>query len=154
MTATACPCGSQRPLADCCDRLHQGLPASSAEALMRSRYSAYVLGRIDYLIRSTLPAQQAALDREAIQAWSAQSQWLGLQVERCEAVAGDPDHGFVTFVARWADASGEQAQRERSAFVRQAGHWYFIDASAPLSAGRNDPCPCASGKKFKKCCAS
>ncbi len=149
----SCPCGSGSLLIECCGRYHGGTPAPSAEQLMRSRYSAYVLGLIDYLVATTLPAQQSALDRGAMAAWSAQSTWLGLQVENSEVLGGQPEHAFVTFVARWHDGQGEHAQHERSAFVQNAGHWYFIDPGVPLNAGRNDPCPCASGQKFKKCCA-
>lgn len=153
MSATECPCASGHTLADCCAPLHQGLPAPTAERLMRSRYSAYTLGLIDYLVATTLPAQQAALDRTAMAEWSANSQWLGLDVRQVEPVAGDQEHAFVTFIAHWQDASGVQQQQERSAFVRVEGRWYFIDPTVALDVGRNDPCPCQGGKKFKKCCS-
>lgn len=152
--STACPCGSGRALTDCCSRYHLGALAENAESLMRSRYSAYVLGLIDYLIDSTLPVQQAGLNREAIEAWSRQSQWLGLTVESAETIGGQAAHAFVTFVARWQEPDGPHSQRERSAFVQVGQRWYFIDPSVPLKAGRNDPCPCGSGQKFKKCCAA
>ncbi|WP_374325289.1 YchJ family protein [Aquipseudomonas alcaligenes] len=145
-----CPCGSGIALDDCCGKWHQGQPAPSAERLMRSRYSAYTLGLIDYLVATTLPAQQAALDRDSMRAWSLGSTWLGLEVEGSELLN---THAFVTFTARWHDGDGEHSHRERSAFVQQAGRWYFIDPTVPLKAGRNDPCPCGSGQKFKKCCA-
>lgn len=151
--ARNCPCGSGNPLDECCGRYHAGIPAPSAEALMRSRYSAYVLGLIDYLLATTLPAQQAGLDRDAIDAWSRQSTWLGLEVESAELEGGRPPHAAVTFRARWHDGHGEHSHRERSAFVQREGHWYFIDPTVTLKAGRNDPCPCGSGQKFKKCCA-
>jgi SEC-C motif-containing protein len=153
MMPSACPCGSGLQLPMCCGRLHAGEPASSAEALMRSRYSAFVLQRIDYLVASTLPAQQTRLDRTALQAWSGESQWLGLSVLGCEP-PGDPfGHASVTFTARWQDSRGIHEHRERSIFVQRSGHWYFIDPGITLTAGRNDPCPCGSGGKFKKCCA-
>ena len=145
-----CPCGSGIALDDCCGKWHQGQPAPSAERLMRSRYSAYTLGLIDYVVATTLPAQQAALDRDSMRAWSLGSTWLGLEVEGSELI---DTHAFVTFTARWHDGDGEHRHRERSAFVQQAGRWYFIDPTVPLKAGRNDPCPCGSGQKFKKCCA-
>lgn len=145
-----CPCGSSIALDDCCGKWHQGQPAPSAEWLMRSRYSAYTLGLIDYLVATTLPAQQAALDRDSMRAWSLGSTWLGLEVEGSELI---DTHAFVTFTARWHDGDGEHRHCERSAFVQQAGRWYFIDPTVPLKAGRNDPCPCGSGQKFKKCCA-
>ena len=92
----------------------------------------------------------AALDRDSMRAWSLGSTWLGLEVEGSELI---DTHAFVTFTARWHDGDGEHRHRERSAFVQQAGRWYFIDPTVPLKAGRNDPCPCGSGQKFKKCCA-
>lgn len=148
-----CPCGSGQHLDECCGRYHAGTPAPSAEQLMRSRYSAYVLGHVDYLVRTTLPAQQAGIDRASIAAWSAQSTWLGLEVESSEVLGGKPEHAFVSFTARWHDGQGEHAQHERSGFVQHQGQWYFLDPTIALKAGRNDPCPCASGQKFKKCCA-
>lgn len=120
---------------------------------MRSRYSAYVLGLIDYLQQSTLPAQQAGLDLEGIRAWSLGSTWLGLEVESSELIGAQPEHAFVTFTARWHDVQGEHSHRERSAFVQREGRWYFIDPTVPLKANRNDACPCGSGLKFKKCCS-
>ncbi|WP_109511245.1 YchJ family protein [Pseudomonas ovata] len=153
MSSTSCPCGSGDLLLACCDRYHGGLPAPCAEKLMRSRYSAYVLGRVDYLLATTLPAQQPGLDREAIARWSAQSTWLGLEVEDTEVLGGKPEHAFVTFTARWHDESGEHSHRERSAFVQSQGRWYFIDPTVAFKAGRNDTCPCGSEQKFKKCCA-
>lgn len=121
---------------------------------MRSRYSAYALGLIDYLVSTTLPAQQSGLDRASIESWSRSSTWLGLEVQSSELIEGAPPHAYVTFTAHWRDAQGEQSHRERSAFVRPAERWYFIDPTVKLGAGRNDPCPCLSGQKFKKCCAS
>lgn len=149
-----CPCGSGNQLSQCCGQYHDGAFAPSAELLMRSRYSAYVLGQVDYLVATTLPAQQNALDRTAMTAWSAQSTWLGLEVESSDVFGGQPEHAQVTFTARWHDQQGEHSHRERSAFVQIDARWYFIDPTVPLKAGRNDPCPCQGGQKFKKCCAA
>lgn len=121
---------------------------------MRSRYSAYVLGRVEYLLDTTLPAQRDGLDHEAIAQWSTQSTWLGLDVESAELIGGQPEHAFVTFTARWHDAEGEHRHRERSAFVQHEGRWFFIDPTVSLKAGRNDACPCGSRQKFKKCCSA
>ncbi len=148
-----CPCGSGSALDACCGHYHQGIAAPSAEHLMRSRYSAYALGLIDYLVATTLPAQQTGLDRDGIRAWSLGSTWLGLEVENSELIGAQPEHAFVTFTARWHDGNGEHSHRERSAFVQHGGHWYFLDPTVTLRAGRNDPCPCGSRQKFKKCCA-
>ncbi|WP_313089732.1 YchJ family protein [Pseudomonas sp.] len=149
-----CPCGSADPYDACCRRYLDGLPAPNTERLMRSRYSAYVLGKIDYLKATTLPAQQNSLDLQAMKQWSASSTWLGLEVETTQLLGGCPEHALVSFTAHWHDQHGAHAQHERSAFVQHDGVWYFIDPTVPLSAGRNDPCPCGSGQKFKKCCTS
>ncbi|MDG1581373.1 YchJ family protein [Pseudomonas sp. GOM6] len=149
-----CHCGSGDPLEACCDKYHQGTPAPSAEALMRSRYSAYVLGLIDYLRDTTLPAQQSGLDLAGIRAWSLGSTWLGLEVESSEVIGAQPEHAFVTFTASWHDGTSQHSHRERSAFVQRNGRWYFIDPTVALKVGRNDACPCGSGQKFKKCCSA
>ena len=75
-----CPCGSGDALGECCGRYHAGMAAPSAELLMRSRYSAYVLGLVDYLRATTLPTQQDELDVEGMRRWSLESTWLGLEV--------------------------------------------------------------------------
>ena len=147
----ACPCGSGQSYADCCAPWHQGALPPDAERLMRSRYSAYVLNLMEYLVSSTLPAQQAELDVEAMRAWSQSSQWLGLTVETHEPQP--PDRAYVTFTARWRETDGtEHAHRERSSFVCRDSRWYFIDPTVTLKCGRNDVCPCGSGRKYKKCC--
>ncbi|MHC5347814.1 YchJ family protein [Metapseudomonas furukawaii] len=153
MSTAICPCGSGNLLDECCGRYHNGQAAPCVEALMRSRYSAYVVGLVDYLVDTTLPAQREGLNLEAIRAWSLSSTWLGLEVESCDVLGGQPEHAFVTFTARWHDKDGEHSHQEKSAFVQADGRWYFLDPTVPVRAGRNDPCPCGSGLKFKKCCA-
>lgn len=120
---------------------------------MRSRYSAYVLGLIDYLKETTLPAQQSGLDLESIRQWSTASTWLGLEIEDSQVFGGKPEHALIVFTARWHDHNGTQVHHERSSFVQNDGRWYFIDPTVPLKTGRNDACPCGSGLKFKKCCS-
>jgi SEC-C motif-containing protein len=148
-----CPCNPQNLLSTCCGIYHAGEPARHAEKLMRSRYSAYCLGLIDYLVATTLPAQQKLLDVNGIRAWSTQSTWLGLEVKNFEELA-DQIHATVTFTAKWKDALGEHQHLEKSGFVKVNDRWYFLDPTAPLNLGRNDPCPCGNGVKFKKCCAT
>lgn len=153
-TSLPCACGSGSAYASCCKLLHQGAAALSAEQLMRSRYTAYALGLIEYLVSSTLPAQQSQLDRQAMAQWSSASNWLGLIIESATPCETQTLKAQVTFVARWADPDGQQhSHRECSDFVRKRGQWYFVDPNHPLKVGRNDPCPCASGKKFKQCCS-
>jgi len=120
---------------------------------MRSRYSAYALGLIDYLAATTLPAQQQALDLAGIRAWSTQSRWQGLEVSAYTPLA-DGIHATVAFTAFWSDQGGDHQHFERSGFVKSAGRWYFLDPTVKVTLGRNDPCPCGNGGKFKKCCAT
>lgn len=123
-----CPCGSGRAYDDCCGLLHAGgTLASTAEALMRSRYSAFVRADADYLRNSWHPDTRPAhigLDD------AARTRWLGLEVKAHEVV--DDDHATVEFVARWK-VGGAPAVRlhEVSRFVREGGRWYYLDGSWP-----------------------
>lgn len=117
-----CPCGGNR-YADCCQPLHAGTAAVSAEQLMRSRYSAYVLLEEAYLLASWHPSMRpTALGLAAQQPAPT---WLGLSVKRHSA---DGDHAIVEFVARLR-LGGGRAQRlhEISRFVREDGRWYYLD---------------------------
>jgi len=122
--APPCPCGSAAGYAGCCGPLHAGAAAATAEALMRSRYSAYVLGREDYLLAtwhaSTRPgALLLAAQRPA-------PTWLGLEVRAQRGV--DDGHAIVEFVARYRLGGGPARRlHETSRFVREAGRWYYVD---------------------------
>ena len=147
-----CPCGSGKPFEQCCAPFIDGtLPAPSAETLMRSRYSAYVVGAGAYLVATTVPEKQVPEDAELIRAHAAQTQWLSLQVlEASERGAG----AFVTFKAFYRDGDGPiRVHHEKSRFARENGRWYYDEGVLyDAVVGRNDPCPCGSGKKYKKCC--
>ncbi len=123
-TSTPCPCGNPDGYARCCGPLHEGMPAASAEALMRARYSAYVLKREDYLLATWHPDTRPASLRLAAQ--QPAPTWLGLDVRRHEQ--DDADHARVEFVARYR-LGGGRAQRlhEASRFVREDGRWYYLD---------------------------
>lgn len=147
-----CPCQSSRAYGDCCRPLHMRQQyADNAEALMRSRYSGYVLQNIDYILETTVPSQQAFLDAADMLVWSRESEWLGLDVLQYIPNIGKR-HAQVEFIARFRDADGVVRQhRELSAFVNIAARWYFIDPTAPLPSMKQ-PCLCGSEKKFKACC--
>jgi SEC-C motif-containing protein len=118
-----CPCGSAKQFTDCCARyLEGGEPAPTAEALMRSRYTAYTLLREDYLLAtwhvSTRPTALGLAEET-------QTKWLGLDVKRHEQQ--DADHAIVEFVARYKVNGRAQRLHETSRFVREAGHWYYRD---------------------------
>ncbi|WP_430537987.1 YchJ family protein [Agrilutibacter niabensis] len=129
MNATeACPCQSARAYAQCCAPLHRGdAVAQSAEALMRSRYSAYVRGDAAYLLAtwhaSTRPQALDFGDAGA-------TRWLGLEVKRHQLL--DADRATVEFVARYR-VGGAAAVRlhEISRFVREDGRWYYLDGEFP-----------------------
>ena len=146
-----CPCQSGQTYAACCAPLHQGArQAVDAEALMRSRYSAYVRCDIDYIVATTVPAQQVLLDGDAMRQWSAGTQWCGLEVLQHWPRAGK-HHAEVEFKAWFDTAQGRQYHHERSAFVCIAQRWYFLNPTVPLP-GMKTPCLCGWGKKFKQCC--
>lgn len=121
--APACPCGSGAPLAACCGRYldhFESEPAPDAERLMRSRYSAFVLQRADYLLATWHVGQRpASVD------FDAGAKWLGLEV-RTHRATGE-DRAEVEFVARWRVGGRAVRLHERSRFVREGGRWYYVD---------------------------
>jgi SEC-C motif-containing protein len=127
--AGACDCGSGRPYGRCCGPLHAGAPAPDAEALMRSRYSAYVRGDAGYLLRSWHPSTRPAtlgFDPDARK----RPVWLGLQVK--SHVPTGADTAEVVFVAKYRIGGGSVVRmREHSRFVREHGHWSYLDAVPP-----------------------
>jgi len=131
---------------------------------MRSRYSAYVLGRIDYLQDTLAPERRASFDRKAATDWSKKSQWLGLDIEATENGQPGDATGHIEFTAHYISERLRQAHRERSLFRFDEAdqRWYFVEGETRKGApvvrearpGRNDPCSCGSGKKYKKCCGA
>ncbi|MFO1193711.1 MAG: YchJ family protein [Rhodoferax sp.] len=119
---TPCPCESGKTYLQCCGPWHDGAAAPDPEALMRSRYSAYALGRPDYLLATWHPST-APGDLEL-----SPVRWLGLEVRHAQQ-AGDA--GVVEFVARCREAGRAQRLHEISRFVREDGRWYYIDGQTP-----------------------
>ena len=119
-----CPCGLARPYAQCCGRFHAGelhLQAPDAESLMRSRYSAFVLGLADYLLATWHADTRPA----AIQPDPPGLKWLGLEVKRARRI--DESHATVEFVARHKLAGRAHRLHETSRFVREQGRWFYVD---------------------------
>lgn len=113
---------------------------------MRSRYTAYVLGLHDYLYATwhafTRPSP-GTLGGTTIA-------WIGLEIVRA---ASQGDQAEVEFVAGYVDRGKGRALHETSRFVREDGRWYYVDGDCRVNdVGRNDACPCGSGRKFKQCC--
>jgi len=119
----ACPCGSGRHYAECCGQLHGSAKSEiTAEALMRSRYSAYVLKLADYLLASWHPSTRpGSLDL----AEDDGTKWLGLEIKRCDQQ--DERHATVEFVARYRIAGRGHRLHELSRFVREDGRWFYVD---------------------------
>lgn len=157
-----CHCGSGKPYAKCCEPYINGEPAPTAEALMRSRYSAYVVGAVDYLGETLHPDHRSDFDRNATAKWASESEWKQLDILATEGGEEGDEEGIVEFRAVFSEAGGEDmAHTERSRFVKKGDRWYYVDGLLPTpvtyrreeeKVGRNDPCPCGSGKKYKKCC--
>lgn len=153
-TINSCPCGSNKPFSSCCSPIIEGhSTATTAEQLMRSRYSAYTLAKNKYLVNSwATETRPNDLDVE-----NGNIQWLGLEIEECEKGRIEDEKGTVTFTARFL-SSGHLCQlHEKSRFVQRDHLWYYLDGeteSSTAKVGRNEPCPCGSEKKYKKCCFS
>ncbi|MDD2929907.1 MAG: YchJ family metal-binding protein [Sideroxydans sp.] len=119
----ACPCGSNKPYAECCARyIEGGTPAPTAEALMRSRYTAYTQLKEDYLLASWHPSTRPAALGIADEA---PTQWIGLEVKR--HAQQDTEHAIVEFVARYKVNGRAHRLHEVSRFVQEAGRWFYVD---------------------------
>lgn len=158
-----CPCGSKKEYEVCCRPfIVEGKNAPTAEATMRARYSAFALGEIGYVEKTHHPETRDQFDVEETRRWSLESKWHGLDIVKVENGSESDTKGMVEFVAHYEFNNVKHDHHERSDFRKDKGIWYFYDGSivqagtirreAP-KVGRNDPCPCGSGKKFKKCCA-
>jgi len=159
-----CPCGSQTKYEHCCGPLIRNeRKAATAEELMRSRYSAYVMKEIDYLRSSLHPDHRSDFNQESTRAWAERSEWHTLEI--LGRVGGGPDdtEGTVDFIAIFTDNGTRREHHELSSFKKESGTWYLVDGKvlppkqvvrAEPKTGRNDPCPCGSSRKFKKCCGS
>lgn len=167
-----------KPIAykDCCQPYHESLcnektdkanslEAENAERLMRTRYSAFVLVKPDYIVKTTLPAQQALLDIKSIESWAKETNWAGLEIVEHTPKLGKR-HAQVEFKAYYHifdDAANGlegkvKAHHELSAFVKvkDKAHndtrWYFLDPTVSMTVSQKQPCICGSGEKFKRCC--
>jgi SEC-C motif domain protein len=157
-----CPCGSGIDYMQCCRPYIQGDEhAPTAEALMRSRYCAYVKSAIDYIYNTTHPSKRSQFNRDESLEWSRKAQWKSLEILRTESGGVEDETGIVEFVALYQEKGKAVRHHEVAEFTKENGCWYFVDGQAPKptqvirqgpKVGRNDPCPCGSGRKFKKCC--
>jgi SEC-C motif-containing protein len=154
-----CPCGSGLSFDDCCGPIINGTRESeTAEELMRARYSAFATGAIDFIVASTHSRERKNIDLEFIREWSETSTWRGLEIFEVKEV--NENKAFVSFEAQFTQNGEDHRHREKSLFEREHGHWKFVTGDEMKNPtvryetprpGRNDPCPCGSGKKYKKC---
>lgn len=160
---TDCPCGSAKAFDDCCGPFISGdANPPTAEARMRSRYSAFATGAIDYLRDSLTPDSRHDFDRAHTEQWSKDSEWTGLEIKSTEDGGPDDTTGWVEFVATFTMDDKPHTHHESAYFVKEDGSWFYksgISGQRPVKRttpkqGRNEPCLCGSGKKFKKCCGA
>lgn len=157
---STCPCGSGAAFAECCEPVISGAqPASTAEQLMRARYSAYVGVQMDFVFETTHPDHRQGYDHAGTKEWAENSEWQGLEI--VNTLKGGPADatGEVEFIARFSEKGVPREHHENARFTRSDGRWFFSDGSMvkpkPIhvsKVGRNDPCTCGSGLKYKKCC--
>ncbi len=159
----SCPCGGT-DLASCCGPFLTGekIP-ETPELLMRSRYTAFTLANMSYIIETHHPKTSGGVDRENTEDWAKESVWKGLEVLETRGGGADEKEGTVEFIAHFNYHDEDQTHHELSSFVKEDGRWFYLDGKVrkgqPVKrespkVGRNDPCPCQSGKKFKKCCGA
>jgi SEC-C motif-containing protein len=158
----SCPCGSGIGYADCCEPVIKGVISSeTAEQLMRARYSAYAKEETDFLLNSLHPDHRDGYDAKQTRDWAANATWEGLEIVKTENGGKDDANGNVEFIAQYIVKGEKNIHHELASFIKHEDAWYFSDGAVvppkqfirtTPKIGRNDPCPCNSGKKYKKCC--
>ncbi|MBX7147862.1 YchJ family protein [bacterium] len=163
-TFTSCPCDSGKKFKECCEPFLTGAEKpKTAEALMRSRYSAFASHNTDYILETIDPQGPKDYDRASIEAWATNSEWKGLEIVSTDKGASHDNTGMVEFKAKFKAEGNDLVHHEKAQFLKRNGVWFYADGKvlgAPTvkretpKIGRNDPCSCGSGKKFKKCCGA
>lgn len=159
--SNSCPCQSGISYTACCEPFLRGKQkVKTAEELLRSRYSAFAVGEIDYILETHHSKTRDQVKRDEIESWAKGSKWLGLKILQKEAGEASDDRGTIVFHAQYETDGKLQDHYERSFFEKEGGEWRFYDAEGLQTGpyvrqepkiGRNDPCTCGSGKKYKKC---
>lgn len=162
MDKKLCPCGSGAAYSACCEPIIKGkASAPTAEALMRARYSAYVRHEIDFIAASCVRADgESDIDMDETRRWSEESEWLGLKIHGTKQGGPSDSEGVVEFSAYYSHKGLKDEHREVAGFKKVDGKWMYAEGSlagttvvrASPKVGRNEPCPCGSGKKYKQCC--
>lgn len=148
-----CPCRSRKKYQYCCGvYLSRTKLPTTAEQLMRSRYTAFCRGDIDYLIATHDPDKRSKNERQEIAKSIKNTSWLGLKIIDASPVKPNDETAFVEFVAIFETDEIRQLH-ERSKFVKTNGKWFYSEGEIlpDFIPQRNDNCWCGSGKKYKKC---
>lgn len=154
---SSCPCGSGRSFEDCCGPILAGEPAPTAEALMRSRYTAFVRHELDHVERTHAPEIRDDFNRGEAERVAEDSEWQRLDILRASE---EGDSGVVEFQIHFRKDGNDMRHHERASFRREDGRWLYVSGEVNpkgeprrvVKVGRNEPCPCGSGKKYKACC--
>lgn len=155
---TTCPCGSTNAFEECCGPFVAGAKnVETPEQLMRSRYTAYTIPFMDYIERTMQGPAATDFNKESAFNWAKRAKWQGLEIINTSM---DKDKGYVEFKAHYFEGGTSHTMHEISEFRLIDDKWYYYDGKKPLivekevkvKIGRNEPCPCGSGKKYKKCC--
>ena len=157
-----CPCGSGADFDECCGPLIGGVPAPTPEALMRSRFTAFVRGNMDHIENTHAKEVRDDFNRSAAESTANSVEWVSLKIFETADGGADDDTGTVEFSARFKKDGELLDHHEKSNFRREEGRWVYVDGKMNPKGeprrvdkvGRNAPCPCGSGRKYKKCCGA
>ncbi len=171
-----CPCGSSELFALCCEPFLTGKQVpETAEKLMRSRYTAYTKADVDYIKNTLAPESRSDFDIASTKKWAQEATWKGLKILSTDKGTANDKKGTVEFTATYEIEGETLDHHEVSQFRKnEGGKWLFVEGDAHThkegeghqhhhekpqtvvrespKIGRNDPCLCGSGKKYKKCC--
>jgi len=159
----ACPCCSGKNFVECCKSIIEGkVIAANPVELMRSRYTAHACKNMPHIIRTMRGKALKLFDKEKTEEeWFELCNWIKLEIIDASAVDKNSKHGIVEFKAYCVFNGEEQILHERSKFSKIDNQWYYISGQhknavihAADKVGRNEECPCGSGKKYKKCCSA
>ncbi|MEG2173545.1 MAG: YchJ family protein [Desulfovibrionaceae bacterium] len=166
MLKNTCPCGSPLPYEDCCAPYISGQKhAPTVETLVRSRYTAFCLHEFAYLVETTHPDFREDLSVETIAEGTERVKWLRLDLGESSVSQRENGEEFeqISFAAYYEQDGVPHQLSETSFFKREDDRLYYVDGvthkpsaykRTTPKCGRNDPCPCGSGKKYKKCCGA
>jgi SEC-C motif-containing protein len=127
MVNKTCPCGSSQPFQECCEPILLGKrEATTCLELMRSRYVAFTMANVDYLLRSHHPASRPVKERKVIKKWAESVKWMGLSILSTKDGSIKDDTGYVEFRALYLEDGQMQQIHENSLFKRENDRWFYV----------------------------